>query len=859
MNFIWHQFIKDVRMTRAALGLFLGMLALDLAVSQEWLGAPTWEWPFWNARRGFNWQGWPALLAFGFGVGLLLAAIGQDSPTKEGGFLRTRPVPVRDIWIGKVVFVMLIIVLPALIQLATHLLLSGVAWPDFIGILGERVAAIAAVGLFFAGLFASAENPRSIQIMIAAIFVTFAITMGFLGGMAHLLRGAFGGSIDPEPSLLRGCWALTTAGIGLLAMSVWITRRRPTTARRIGVTCVVTAVAVTSAACLPKELPLAPAGDAAFAQALADTRFEIPPGGIHFNQTRTERAGEDRRHWQLRLEAPAADPAWQFEPQPATMAFTTAAGTRHEAPPNRFRQPVFGQRFYLEARALPAIREAMPQVNAFSIDGGMPGMGRISVSGGMLSLPTDEATWQQPGEFEASFVTRVFRWQQTADLALDERRIAPDGTGSWQVAASHFNTNSESWEIVLRRRQIWRHFTSDQERLAFPWWPADRYRFFLFDPETRTAISLRSNSQEYWKTGRHNGVGSSFLYLQHTRRDRNHGDLELGDPAGYRLLILKKIYLGETSRRVATKLMPAELRRPVAATTSNRDRLERPLMNRRFQALEAPPVKAGRARIARYVYDVLRIIDAGSHYLDPHDEMIRALARYVPHQLDLFLDGRDAAGSESRSALETALRQGLTETQKPDVIARLRQRPSLCWLVLARGWLDDCRAEVLSLIDHPRQLDRSARQALLLLIDEPGVRERLLAEFAAHPKADFLDQLSREPSLAGELDQIVRRLWRERVSVLNHQANPDDVLRVAMRHGLPAAHAEALRIFGLIRPSERHEAYSLLTALNESTQTGLQTRDQYNHKKLAARFSELLDREFRFDPDRRRFLPVAEN
>jgi len=156
MNLVWLQIRKDLWMTKALLAMFAGALLADLAICQGWIGAPDWVWPYWDSYRGFRWQTFVPQCAVAFGAMLILTTVTQDTPARENGFLLTRPMPTRSIWIGKLIFAVGFVILPALLTLAAHLLLSGVSGSDGLGIAGERLFKMVVVALLVAGVSACA-------------------------------------------------------------------------------------------------------------------------------------------------------------------------------------------------------------------------------------------------------------------------------------------------------------------------------------------------------------------------------------------------------------------------------------------------------------------------------------------------------------------------------------------------------------------------------------------------------------------------------------------------------------------------------------------------------------------------------
>jgi hypothetical protein len=203
MNLIRLQLLKDIRMLWVLIGLFLTSLFLDLAVSQGWIGMPVWQNPLWAAHRGMNWQQLMPQFIFVFGFILVMSAVFQDTPARENGFLRTRPMPTRTIVVSKLLFVLLVVVGPAMLELAVHLLLSGVGTADFLGILGERLVLVVAAILLVAGFSACAENPKSLQGSMFAMGIALALSLVLLAVLRIFNETTDNWAGAIQPSLLR--------------------------------------------------------------------------------------------------------------------------------------------------------------------------------------------------------------------------------------------------------------------------------------------------------------------------------------------------------------------------------------------------------------------------------------------------------------------------------------------------------------------------------------------------------------------------------------------------------------------------------------------------------------------------------
>lgn len=861
MNLLWHQVFKDLRMTRVLVGMFYAVLLGDLAISQEWIGAPIWEWPYDRGIRDALWQTWPPLMLMMFGAIITLSIVVTDTPARDNGFLRTRPVPVRTIWWGKVIFITLFVITPSLAELTLHLLLSKVAGPDFAGILLDRVCLILPAALLIAGVSACTVSTTGAQGNIVSLTIAFVFGMALLGATvmaARFLPGIIP-PMNPEPTRLRICCAMALAGLGLLGASVWIVRRHPSDGRRTLVTGLIGMLSLQSFLIVPPSLSVTPLAQGEINRFCDAHRFTVPPGGIQQGQSAyTQNRPSGSRSINLSLDAPEMPIGWALEARPSTVTLKNENGARIRSTIPWPRDEIFRHRGYPNAGDVRSIHSAFPEAQLLHVPGVYHlGSQTLSLNGGEIVVPENPPWQHEPVELSVLARAHVYQWELAARLPLTQLATSKDTGGEWRIDASRYDTNSESWHVILKRTQIWRELTRNQERRQFGSWPANQYQFLFFDPETRTVMRNQRYPARIWSTGHHNGAGSAHVQLSHMRDNRDKPYL-IGDTRNFELLILKRMYLGELESPVAKTLRLEEIKPGPGGTDPPRgDALPRSVLLRRFHALAAPATDAGRPRVAQYVAGILQLISASQEYLDENDELILALARFVPTRTELFLDGLEASSGPTQRALEKALNVGLTAAQKGTLIARLRRNPGVCKFLMNHGWLEDARNEVLALTDSPRRLDRAALEALAFFVKDPRAAQRLLTELEFGSNTDAYDLLARQPAMAESLDETVRRMWSTHVPLARFAGQPSDVLHIATRHGIQEAHAQLLDLFRRIQPEQRKHSYQLLASVWESTELpGLSDRDRHDHTRLAKEIARIADQTFRFDTARKRFALV---
>jgi hypothetical protein len=207
-------------------------------------------------------------------------------------------------------------------------------------------------------------------------------------------------------------------------------------------------------------------------------------------------------------------------------------------------------------------------------------------------------------------------------------------------------------------------------------------------------------------------------------------------------------------------------------------------------------------------------VDARRYSLQTDQPPTRQLATYVPYHLDLFLDGLLAMDGPARTIILNAIKLGVTDAQKPAIIAALQHQPDLASILLSRGWVNDARAEIYQLAQSSHPLPLDAMRAIAFFHD-PQTYPRLIEEFKANPSTEADELLETLPGLKPQLDDIVAQTWHKK-SLVWHQFGYEmfyDEFDLALRHGQTSALQRAYLVMNTPELDRTSIEYPLANAL----------------------------------------------
>jgi len=284
MSLTLHQLRNDIRQFRMLLLIWAAFLALDLGTDLGWLGKVT------DISRDRPADFLATLLPVAVWALLFLIpsmVVLADSPARREGFLSTRPMPKRDLWLAKLIFIFGLIVLPTVAQNVVYLWMEGLpvrfvaqgGWEHLLWILPVSLCAAG-----FAALWRSySQWAAGLGIVLGAAYLAAFVLRWFQDWLAP------SGGLDDLQGMIV---TLLTMAPGLAVLAVWNARQsRKPRWRWCGIAIV---AAFWYGACLLwpwKHIELEPA-DAAAARALVEkTDLRLTPRNIRMSETSDERKG----------------------------------------------------------------------------------------------------------------------------------------------------------------------------------------------------------------------------------------------------------------------------------------------------------------------------------------------------------------------------------------------------------------------------------------------------------------------------------------------------------------------------------------------------------------------------------------
>lgn len=859
MNLVWHQFRKDARQFRVLLCIWGGLTPLDLAVNLGWVGQVTYR-PYGGFDNMSN--AWTAILPVVLWalVGVLPSLVVlADSPARREGLLATRPLPRRDWFCAKLLFVLGLVVAPWTLQELAHLALQGMpGWVIVQGTL-ERLLVTLPVAVM-CGAYASLwpGYARWARALVGSVvgFYLFALIVAAIGwfffrnpSASSFESGYFGSMVRVYSFMLL-----------LVLLAVWHSRVHPGVLGRWGGLFVALIGCWFIAWLCPRGLPaLRPVDPAAAKSVVADAGFEIPRRGMVFTREQNpERPVPVRFNVSLTPRTKEFPAGLVVEWAATNAQVTDAAGSPLSGGIGNRRAPLFTPRYWNPSYNTEDYAAWASMLSAdvlfLMAHYGSSGATHSSSSAGRFDLPASSAELDTPRTLKTDLEARVFRWHKLAELPLKPGTEARDAFGSWEYLATRSSPMDS--QLFLRRTQIELATARDPRCSTAFDTPVNRMVFMVYDPQRQVAW-LPQGSYNSAKRATHTALAQRYVILN--LRERKAFTPE--ELARCRLIVFEKIWLGSVPQNwqspafTLAEMLPAPASGSVGSSVN--DPMPRAELLRRLAELKAPAPDAPRREVSVYLLEFLRLVDARGRPLGLMDPVTAQLARFVPNHLDLLLDGLPVMTWTSKRTVLEALRLGVTDSQKPAVIAALNREPELADVLLARGWVEDARAEILRLAAQPRRrsLPLSALRAMALLRD-PQIYPRLLEEFESCEAAQY-DVLRTLPELEPHLPGIIRRRWREEGLVWHRTGTSTfgDAFKLALRLGEPSALRRAYQMLDDAEFKVSDGGWQLADALRTGVQlSGLSPNKRHDYDAVLVWMRKHRPEDFAFDPARRQFV-----
>lgn len=869
---IAHQFVKDTRQFKGLILVAAVVLVIDLLLNLGIPGSPLSQ-PETHTTVFFQLLG-SALLGCVVMILLMIAAFSSlsDSPARPEGYLATRPLHPRDWLAGKVLFVVVWVGLPPVAQEFLHLLLCGFT-PGVAFHAGlERALYWLPIGLAAMGLGSLSLTTREVVAFFAgSVFVLW------LSGVAIVLlfQKLSESGLPPEFADLgmgtRLLVFLWTVGVALLVMGAVSLRRHWSCGRRFaGAVSAGLAGLALAFACGWDLFALQPPLTARQIEKPTAAQIQIPARSLQLSRFHDNTLeGRTRFTASCRVQAEPMPAGCVLDWRVREAALRHAGGesvSRFEGRPSL---SVFSWSSGYRLDDLSAMASQLPADLVLGV--------RNSVSlqpaprFGLGSFRVPDSLAGQPCSLSLVAEGLLFRWEKVAELNLAEGASTRDESGEWILVS--FHDLQGPFNVRLARRQVSLRTSRNQSTRAGQSRLTEEYDFLLEVPARQKVLLQSHRAFGSPRSARLTAYPGSVFHLNFSGEEHqpqpgilprlNDGVV---DPP--KLLVFRKIYLGKVEKTwESPAFLPDEvLRTGAVSQVPSGPGISRAEFFRRCQTLKVPRAEGStRAEVGRYVAECLSLMATAYNPNDAIEVLKDPMARLVAGHLPLFIDLLETQQSYGKWLLMQVLQCGVTEVQKPEIIAALRRNPDLAEILLARGWVEEARAELLGLLNGPRQLPRSCWRALAWL-EEPETYPLLLQELELNPSVSLYELFRTLPGLSEALDATVNRISQR----MTHAGwgrtgarivGDDWVLRLypgletCVRHGNIEAFQTAFELFLGRPPNQRHQATQLLQFLrNNIALPVLAGYGYWNDERLARWLEERKAADFNFDPVRRRFV-----
>ena len=863
MTLVLHQFKKDVRQFRFFLGLWFGLLAIDLAVNLGWIGQA-----IYSPERGFDsasntWTNILPSVLWAF-VGVLPSLVVlADSPARRDGFLATRPLPKRDLLFAKIFFVLALIVAPWALSELVHLTRRGMpSWVWTRGTL-ERLMFTLPVALGCGAFAALWPNVARWVRAIAGGLVGYALTGMTISLATHFFHLKFFNAFLSDAPVVVEAYALLLLLVGFV---VWHSRAQRGVLVRWGGLLAVVLISPWLASWWPWDsFQPSPENPAAASSLLAQSGFEIPSRAVTL-QREQDAEKDDAPQFNIgvapKLKSLPPDCLVEWSVKNATLARASGGELRGDGKTvhaQLYERNRWG--FDYSDDDLKAWASQFPEDVLFRQNNSQSSalnnfLSRLYLA--KFNVPVSRAEMTEPLTLSAELEARVFQWRVIADLPLTPGARTNTAFGSLKFISGQSVQRRPFAEIALLRQQIELSTVADLRCSTAFGGPLSRMAYMVYDPQTHTTWLPDSYSVVTYPRAMHTALPEYYTYLSFNERKPFTPD----EQARCRLVAFEKSWLGSVPENITAPAFTLDDKLPenggneiVANVSGSHEPMARSEFIRRVDALKVPAPDAPRSEVSLYLLEFLRRMDAKGRRLEIGDPNVAAIAKYVPHHLELLLSGLSAMYWDSLQLVLNAIKLGATEAQKPVLIAALPRQPVLAEVLLARDWVAEARPEIYQLLKSDRPLPLSALRAVAWFHD-PETYPRLIAEFEAYPSEDT-DELLHNLGLDAQLEPIIARNWHRAKLTTAPNSLYQSSFRLAMRHGDPST---LERVYRMILADEAPElwkrelfgAYTLSTFIQMPEVKS--SNDRQKNEIVLAWLQKHRPADFVFSPARRQFV-----
>lgn len=856
MNLTLHHFKKDVRQFRLLLAIWFGLLLIDFAVNNGWVGNVEY-----SPSRGFEngsdlWAGLLPVVLWAFAGILPSLVVLADSPARHEGFLATRPIRKRELLLAKVLFVLFLIVLPW--TLGDALYLAGERLPSWVIVRGvfERLLFLLPV-TFGLGAFAALWPDMARWARALAIGFGCYLVIGWSYVFCiQVLPFTWLHGLERVP----GITAPYLMVIALIVFAAWHARgHRTWRFRWLGILGCILAGWIGGSFWRLDLVRLVPENQTLAATTVAAADLKIPTSDIQFlREADSEHLNEDRFGLLL---IPGMKPSAKGEVIQWSGSKSRLIRADGREIPSAWRSaqaPIFNNYYWnqpIPFEEVVAWATWFPTNILFRHSEYISESSRAAMTFNGFRFPKYSEASSEHLQLKAELDARVFEWRKIADLPITTGATSTNDFGSWEIkSTTQPRIRSPFAQLFLERRQIELQTAEDSRCSSAYGGPLNRMRLMVYDPKDQTAWIADSAQMNAATRAVHTGFARHFVVLSFSGR----GAFTAEELARLRLVIFEKVWIGSVPQHwesAAFTLEPKMVEFTGNANLGNaQENLSPSDLNRRLAALQTPATNAPRREISLFFLEYFRLLDAYGKPIDSHGPEVTRLAAFVPTQLKLLLEALPAMGWESRNAVLSAIETGVLEEQKSVVIAAIRSQPELAEVLVKRGWTEDARSELYEAIQSCSKVPYSLFQAVALFHD-PQTYPWLLTAFERQPSLSNDDLLHRI-GLGEQAGEIAHRKWyRNQLILWPGSQMFDETFRIAMRHGDESALQRAFLVAKQIKSDDAAQDFGLFIGIRDTIQMpGLNQNGLSDDATIAAWMKKHSPEDFVFSPARRQFV-----
>lgn len=845
MNLALHQLRLELRRERAWLAFYALVLLCNYGVALGWIGGP-------EPGSSGQWQGVspvPVLLAIGFWglvARLVTAVVLDDSPARRNRFLATRPMPGVSLFLGKALFVLLAVILPAVLMEALSLAASGA--PTALASTGalERFVHLCLIAGLLAAFAAHWARAQAMLIAAAAGFGALAIIANLLA-VAAPVAGSWAADFERDITplaILQGAVVMTLG----MAVTAWVRSRygwRLGWAAPSFVTILLAGIIATAKTPF-RSVPLRGESQEEIDRLAADDPVRI--GRYRFSSSAPWSGSADIGA-KFSVEPAAGTTADDYDWRWKTLSERWSAGvailkTRRSDAHLPATDSSSSDRSSIRWSVADAIRQVMGDSVAYV---GRPDPGRFSspVTAGHIRYDPDRFPAGEQAVLESVLAADLFRWKVAANLPV----MAGSSEGGWQVAGIHQSTGTV--RIAMQEKTVSLHTArSVHDRPGRQRWRI-RKRFALCFPDRGVAVIGRPSHEDE--------ISSLFT----ARRSIGHivfgepggglRDLFSGDLSEARLLVLEDAYLGRltTSWISPGTVLASEPTERDQPSTPGSDRLGLTEFNGWFDNWEKLSPVRERSKVHRHLDELLRQVSLVSYSMDRIEEpSLLYTSGFVPRHLEWMLARLPALDSRTRSFLATAIGQGAREGQRDAILRSALRHEEMTGVAVSRGWLRDSPETALELL-RTRGLDEPGVMAAIVASDNPDLDGTVFDAYRCNPSDRSYEMLRQVPRLAEETERITTGFWKPG-RIMPDRHDFDTRFSLALLQGRTEALEE---LFVLVRIANVSKAWNVSNLVGKTIRLPHELRrSPSDHEAILRWVRDRSADDFSWDPVFRQFV-----